>query len=544
MFGIHYQQPTPNHLAAIALLPQGTPVLAIDNVQLLEEIYRNRPDLITILRHHNDAEQYFGGGYSDALTRAKKWFARFIDGTFANYAHGVKLVKCWNEEYSNSHNAADIEQRIWQEKAFAEVWQQDYAGKYPHIKLVLGSAAIGNDMPAEVAKICIDYGHVLSYHAYVGAWNQQIISADGYHYMRWASLDKQYKNQGLDTNKLNWVFTETGPILREGGAAGEHPGEGWKNINVCGGSTIKYVEIMSTFGSSIREWNYQNNNRCLGGVLFTTGGSTQWKQFELKEDALIQVVNGLKHLPAGKLISKTNPPSPNPTPNPNPSPTKYRAVVHVLPQTASWEFTQIVSKFVSNSKGTITYSYDDAVNVVTNKNATPDSTVILHGKEHPATIQQWLKDRGASSKFYDPLIGLELTLPFDGSYPITSKFNDPRSYGKHEGIDWATPLKTPIKPARNGIVSQVIDYRPHGYGLYIVLKHWFNGFPLFTAYGHLDFIGVAVGDKVTVRDIIAHSGTSGNSTGPHLHFNLQVPFYGLDGYIIADVRDPYQYINF
>ena len=59
-----------------------------------------------------------------------------------------------------------------------------------------------------------------------------------------------------------------------------------------------------------------------------------------------------------------------------------------------------------------------------------------------------------------------------------------------------------------------------------------------TWYGHLSVINVLVGEKVTRGDQIGIAGSSGAVTGPHLHFAVERPGRGLDGYVIADAVDP------
>lgn len=54
----------------------------------------------------------------------------------------------------------------------------------------------------------------------------------------------------------------------------------------------------------------------------------------------------------------------------------------------------------------------------------------------------------------------------------------------------------------------------------ITIKHWFAGRVIYSNYAHLDEILVSVGDQVAEGQLIAKMGSSGNSTGPHLHFQI------------------------
>jgi len=92
-----------------------------------------------------------------------------------------------------------------------------------------------------------------------------------------------------------------------------------------------------------------------------------------------------------------------------------------------------------------------------------------------------------------------------------------RFSAKHLGIDLAAPTGTPIRAVANG---QVIFSDPYaGYGNLIVIKHA-NG--LTTHYGHCDTLKVSIGTKVNAGQIIALIGSTGVSTGPHLHFEVRV----------------------
>ena len=103
------------------------------------------------------------------------------------------------------------------------------------------------------------------------------------------------------------------------------------------------------------------------------------------------------------------------------------------------------------------------------------------------------------------------------SYTFTSGFK--WRWGKlHGGVDLAVPEGTPVYAADNGkvIVAGDLD---NGYGSYIILDHQ-NGYK--TLYAHNSELLVSVGDVVAKGDKIALSGNTGNSTGPHVHFEIQV----------------------
>lgn len=89
----------------------------------------------------------------------------------------------------------------------------------------------------------------------------------------------------------------------------------------------------------------------------------------------------------------------------------------------------------------------------------------------------------------------------------------------HKGIDIGVPLNTPVYATANGKVSILgFEGLTKGYGRFIVLEHA-NG--LKSWYGHLNKWVVDNGQSVSQGQLIAYSGNSGNSTGPHLHFGIQ-----------------------
>lgn len=86
----------------------------------------------------------------------------------------------------------------------------------------------------------------------------------------------------------------------------------------------------------------------------------------------------------------------------------------------------------------------------------------------------------------------------------------------HRALDLARAVGTPVKAADNGYVV-VAGWSNAGYGNYVVVDHG-NGMQ--TLYGHLSRVFVKPGDVVTSGAVIGNMGNTGNSTGPHLHFEV------------------------
>ena len=88
---------------------------------------------------------------------------------------------------------------------------------------------------------------------------------------------------------------------------------------------------------------------------------------------------------------------------------------------------------------------------------------------------------------------------------------------KHNGIDIAAPLDTPICAARDGTVLEA-EYSGVGYGVYAIIDHG-DGFS--TMYSHCSSLAVEAGDTVKVGDQSGYFVSTGNSTGNHLHFEVR-----------------------
>jgi murein DD-endopeptidase MepM/ murein hydrolase activator NlpD len=102
------------------------------------------------------------------------------------------------------------------------------------------------------------------------------------------------------------------------------------------------------------------------------------------------------------------------------------------------------------------------------------------------------------------------------SGPVTSPFG--WRWGRmHEGIDIGVAYGTPIHAAASGTV--IYCGWESGYGNLVVIDH---GGGIATAYGHQSSIAAACGQQVSQGDVIGYVGSTGHSTGPHLHFEVRV----------------------
>ena len=97
------------------------------------------------------------------------------------------------------------------------------------------------------------------------------------------------------------------------------------------------------------------------------------------------------------------------------------------------------------------------------------------------------------------------------SYTVTQGYS-----AYHSGIDLASVVGAPVRAANGGVVI-FSGWNSYGYGYTVVLSHG----PFTTVYGHLSRIDVRCGQLVNTGQVIGGLGNSGNSTGPHLHFEIR-----------------------
>lgn len=120
-----------------------------------------------------------------------------------------------------------------------------------------------------------------------------------------------------------------------------------------------------------------------------------------------------------------------------------------------------------------------------------------------------------------PRDGQAYTWPLPGHYSISSPFGYRQhpilGYSKfHSGIDIPAPSGTPIVAAKSGTV--ILSRLMNGYGNVIMIDHG----DTVTVYAHCSALNKSVGDSVSAGEVVAFVGSTGLSTGPHLHFEVRV----------------------
>jgi murein DD-endopeptidase MepM/ murein hydrolase activator NlpD len=117
--------------------------------------------------------------------------------------------------------------------------------------------------------------------------------------------------------------------------------------------------------------------------------------------------------------------------------------------------------------------------------------------------------------------------PVSFARPISAAIGDgfgPRDNRFHPGLDFPAPFGTPVYAARSGTVTWA-GWRPGGYGNLVSVAH---GGGVRTMYAHLSSIAVVRGQRVVTGALLGRVGSTGLSTGPHLHFEVRLRGASID----------------
>lgn len=141
--------------------------------------------------------------------------------------------------------------------------------------------------------------------------------------------------------------------------------------------------------------------------------------------------------------------------------------------------------------------------------------------------------------------------PLEDTYRITSKYgyrNHPVHIGKrlfHGGIDQVDDKrrKVDVHVIADGTV-RLVENKKTGYGKHVIVTHFINGKKYESNYAHLDSISVKVGQKLKQGEKLGVLGSSGTSTGNHLHLGINSPVYNYSGGTYPNSLDPMKLIDF
>ena len=173
----------------------------------------------------------------------------------------------------------------------------------------------------------------------------------------------------------------------------------------------------------------------------------------------------------------------------------------------------------SNNKDKITYAlkYNTELKTFTDTSTAVASLYV----EKPKVVQKKVTNSkintSANVDYSNTALGIALIKPINGT--ISSRFGARSSIRSsvHTGLDIAASRGTPIKAAAGGTV--IYSGRKGSYGNMIVIDHG-NGVE--TYYAHCNSLVASAGENVSQGQVIAYVGSTGNSTGPHLHLEIRV----------------------
>jgi len=181
--------------------------------------------------------------------------------------------------------------------------------------------------------------------------------------------------------------------------------------------------------------------------------------------------------------------------------------------------TKLYTEF-RNEDEELVKSVDDEINALLSGLKAPDEVTTAPDAEHnPDNIPDSSSDE--SSLYSRSNAVLNLTYPAPGHYSVSQEFGHYRNGKAHTGIDFPLSVGSKVVAAQKGIVIKVkrLDY---SYGYYVMIYHGTDadGRKIVTLYAHNSSILVSVGQTVKKGEQIAKGGSTGNSTGPHCHFEM------------------------
>lgn len=533
MIGFHFQRAVNDWPRAVAQLPAGTWIKAVDSVQLLSEAKSVNPGIKTVLRHWYDPGQQFDG---DNTKRAREFLATFVDGTFLQHAGNVDAIEGFNEYWTYDaingtagHSQEEIDNRVDWALRLQEVWQSEYKPAHPelaHIRLVIANTAIGNDTPVAVARLVSQFGNILGYHPYMAVREGGIIAPDDWHWFsgRWTRVDEIYRRNGI---RVNWLFTEGGATWQKPDL-GLDPNTGWRDSRVYGGDINRYLEGLRYWMDRTVAWNKANGNRALGNVLFTTNdkSSPEWRSYEVQQPEMDVIA---------AFMNDYAPEPPPPEPPSDDLDTRIwndsiaNQIAHGISlnpgaglQRAIFEFNEAMGFHltpVDSERRFEGQAYQSAEDIAT-------GVRVVFAVKVPPEGQPW----GASRIIEDPKKNsFRLTHWPTDSKRISQLFGDNPDYYKkfglpgHDGVDIARTGVTlhRVYAAAEGRVYHVnLDADSHNYGVHVRVEH-VDGYR--TIYAHLrpGDVVVKTGDIVQGGQMLGVMWDSGNADGIHLHFGMK-----------------------
>lgn len=298
-----------------------------------------------------------------------------------------------------------------------------------------------------------------------------------------------------------------------------------------------YADMLIWYDEKLKEDSYVK-----GATIFTVGSTGIWASWDIGSTKTVDYLTD--------YIANDDPTPPKPE-----EPLfNYKSIPVLLPQDATLEERQQVTTETFANRRTITQSHDEVIGLVSNAK-TGSYAIIYDLHRWPQENQnqllsiphelRTLTEPPTTRKFdYWPVLQTRITQRFGQNPEYYSRFGLPG----HEGLDIAVPLGEPYFAVEQGTVVHASNRKwssneLSNYGYHIVIDHG----DYKTVYAHArNDLQVSVGQQVNGGQIIAYSGDTGNSTGPHIHFGVLSPTDTGNGYPIwryGQPVDPFPFIK-
>ena len=351
--------------------------------------------------------------------------------------------------------------------------------------------------------------------------------------MRRISLES-LNGQNFRANGLtvNWALTEAGPILYRGDypKIGLNPNDGWLHNEVHGGNIDELLKGLTRWMNLWYAWNSTHGNRALAPNLFDSRMGGGWPLFQYHQPALDRIA---------QHVATWRPEQPEPS--------KTREVflwdLSIARQPISLNADALLQKILRENGRTPVETEEWVIYTGDSKQYAymagedPDGIRprMVAAAEVPVPGQPWLP-----FTFLDPHAigggpGFLLEVWPTNFEQVTQMFGaNPDNYSHycdastglclpgHNGVDMSAPLGAAFYAAVAGEVVWVSDQRPSGgpsdYGWHIRIKS--GDYTIIYAHAEPD-PPVQVGEIVYAGQIVGYSGNTGNSFGPHLHFEMR-----------------------
>jgi lysozyme len=273
---------------------------------------------------HNQGRWIDMAAQSHALGNqaADEYIAMFKDSVNTHMGtvdNGRLFVESLNEEYP-TRNPTKLRAIVEFDRAFVRRLKLHCPGVRP----VVFTAAVGNPDHNEygalvdLARETAVAGGAFGYHGYWSVHQRQSFVNSPPHmrdlHMRWVEVDNYLVTRGI---RVNWMLGESGCCGAGADGYNPRPLDGWKHNSAWNGDETAYLDDIADMDELLAATRAAREGRLLGAVLFTSGGGSQWRYFEINESILRRL---------GEYVRTTPTPAPRPPEPPQPPASNVRGI--------------------------------------------------------------------------------------------------------------------------------------------------------------------------------------------------------------------------